>query len=113
MAITNATIKKVNTYIAKGIKDETNLDDIKVGLFNEFNLSLGQVNKLVSKYMKDNNLTTRRVGFTSMYYDWLKEGVKTEAEATAFINEHGSANTIRHASHFQAIRVLANDIHNK
>lgn len=114
MTINTNITKRANTFIAKGIKAGDTLDAIKVGLYTEFEgLSLGQAAKLVAKYMKDNNLVVKRVGFTALFYDFLKEGKKTEKDVDDFIAANGSDNTKRHAKHYKGVAELTNSLHTK
>lgn len=104
------TVEKVNEIIAAAVKAEVSKDEIIVTLFTDHALSLNGATKAVAKWMKDNGMTVVRVGFTSMYHDWLVEAEpkspRTEAQAAKFMKDNGSDNTLRHAKIFQHQREL-------
>lgn len=103
----------ISKYIASALKAGTDVDTIKVGLVTDHALSFNKAASVFALYLKENDLQTKKVGFTSMYHDFLAEGPRTEAECLDFMKEHGSNNTWNHRKMFLGQMELANRIWNR
>ena len=53
-----------------------------------------------------------RQGFNAQFYDWLAESERSTEEVEEFVKEHGTANSVKHMSHYQNIADLARRIWN-
>lgn len=100
----------VAAFISEKMDAGMDPDMIKVGLVTDFALSFNKAGAVFALYLKENGLQTRRVGFTAMFHDFLKEGVKTEAECLKFMKDYGSQNTWNHRKMYLAQMELTNSI---
>ena len=63
-------------------------------------------------YWKELGANTDARGFKPQFYAYLREGIKTMDEVSAFVKENGSVNDFRYLKLFEGIADLANSIHN-
>jgi hypothetical protein len=109
--VKSVNTKEINAYIAEAIEAGKTTDDIKVGLITEKALSFNAAAKCYSAYLKENNLSVKRVSFSDGYHAFLKTGVKSVEEVEAYIKENGSNNTWNHRGYYLGEASLANHFH--
>lgn len=98
------TSTTINNVIKLAIEMGTARDEIAIDLYSNHNLSLGQANAAIAKYMKDNGLVVKKVSFDDVHNDWLLEAdsakPRTVKESQKFVKANGSDNVVKHMRHF-------------
>ena len=96
------------TLIAEVAKRGINIQEVM-----NTGVSFAKANKIVSDYYKEKGLqVTRSGGFRESYYKFLRTESKTEAQALAFVQKHGSDNDKKKANkgHWVEILKLCEDV---
>lgn len=81
-------------------------DEIKTLLVTKGKVPFSKVGKVY----KDLGFAAAKTGYAAEFYDLLRSKPMSDKEFDAWINA-GSENVKRHKSHYNEIRLLANDIH--
>lgn len=88
-------------------------DDQILAIREAEGVSLAKATKIRTEIAKERGDSASRNCITDSMYAFLAEGEKTEAEFKAWVEENGTANTLRWFKHHDKVRQLTNELHSR
>ena len=103
----------ISTTAYDAYDSATDCDDQTLAIRESESVSLNKAIKIRTEIAKERGDSTRRSGITDSMYAFLEEGIKTEAEFKAWVEENGTANTMRWFKYHDKVRQLTNELHSR
>ncbi len=98
----------IKTEILEELKEKSFKKVSKIRAYLDLNYDI--VGKEAKEYLEELGFSATKKGYAADFYDTLRAGPLSDADFTVWL-EAGSDNVRNHTKHYDAIRRLANDIH--